>query len=702
MIKLFYNDTFKNYFLLMLTLFIEEVIFRLCVGLGIIDVSVLRILVGINLFSLVLAALFSFFGRLASNILTFIVGLLCSIFYFLQIGFFKILGVFPSFSMFSQLEATKDFIVQYIHSFSFLDVLIFVPLLILGIFYITCDYRIKVLEKNDEIDFADKFDSEERKKLNEAALVRKKRKAWWNSKANALVISCGFAGLYYFLLISPNMVDNYQLKSNMELFSNPDSSYLAVNKFGVLGYAFNDIKAMVLNDNSIESEYNNKYTIQEQIESDYKRRLDDTMWKRLINNGGSKSYTTLNNYFISQEITDKNDFTGFFKDKNLIIISMAAINNMAINEEYFPNIYKLYTEGWSWDNSYSLCSSCSGIDNELSSITSLYPISNDCTANRYIRNVYPESLFNLFKKNEYVVNSFHNYSEHFFNRPVISPNLGSDKYYGVQALSIPYNSKYSEWPSDKELMEKYLRIISTQNKFVSFLTTSATNLPYDVSSEYGDKNLELFADLPYDISIRRYLSKIKELDDAIGVLLKGLETQDKLNDTVIVLYSSHTPYTLDSKSVSKYLDEDVSLEKNIDKSPFIIYNTGMQGQKFKENISTINIVPTIANLFDLDYDPRLYMGKDVLSPSYDNRVIFVDGSWKDNKAYYDGVKSTINFYDVNRKYNDGEIKEINKVVKERLSMSGLAIKSNYFNVLEANREEMRIKDIEDQKKANEE
>ena len=48
----------------------------------------------------------------------------------------------------------------------------------------------------------------------------------------------------------------------------------------------------------------------------------------------------------------------------------------------------------------------------------------------------------------------------------------------------------------------------------------------------------------------------------------------------------------------------------------------------------MNIVPTIANLFDLEYDPRLYAGDDILSESYDNRVIFADGSWKDEKAYY--------------------------------------------------------------------
>ena len=60
----------------------------------------------------------------------------------------------------------------------------------------------------------------------------------------------------------------------------------------------------------------------------------------------------------------------------------------------------------------------------------------------------------------------------------------------------------------------------------------------------------------------------------------------------------------------------------------------MSGQKFEQYTTYMNIVPTVANLFGLDYDPRLYAGKDILSSTYENRVIFADGSWKNEKAYY--------------------------------------------------------------------
>ena len=107
----------------------------------------------------------------------------------------------------------------------------------------------------------------------------------------------------------------------------------------------------------------------------------------------------------------------------------------------------------------------------------------------------------------------------------------------------------------------------------------------------------------------------------------------------------------------------------------------MTAKKFKEYTSYVNILPTLANLFDLDYDPRLYAGKDILDENYENRVIFNDGSWHDSKAFYDASLSKITYFKNNERYTDEEIKMINSDIKDRIEMSNLAIKTNYFNYL---------------------
>jgi 1-deoxy-D-xylulose-5-phosphate reductoisomerase len=86
-------------------------------------------------------------------------------------------------------------------------------------------------------------------------------------------------------------------------------------------------------------------------------------------------------------------------------------------------------------------------------------------------------------------------------------------------------------------------------------------------------------------------------------------------------------------------------------------------------------------LFDLDYDPRFYAGHDLLSSTYPNRVVFADGSWKDDVAYYNASNGNITYYSENNKCDSTFIKEVNQDIMDRISMSNLAIKTNYFKYL---------------------
>ena len=76
--KIFYNKAFKNYILLMLTMFISEVIFRCVVGFPLLDWALLRIFIGVNVVSLIFSFIFSFCGRILGNILSVILVLINS------------------------------------------------------------------------------------------------------------------------------------------------------------------------------------------------------------------------------------------------------------------------------------------------------------------------------------------------------------------------------------------------------------------------------------------------------------------------------------------------------------------------------------------------------------------------------------------------------------------------------------------------
>jgi phosphoglycerol transferase MdoB-like AlkP superfamily enzyme len=173
-----------------------------------------------------------------------------------------------------------------------------------------------------------------------------------------------------------------------------------------------------------------------------------------------------------------------------------------------------------------------------------------------------------------------------------------------------------------------------------------------------------------------------------------LKNQGKFDNTVLVLYSDHYPYGLDKSTINKYFaDEDVTKNREIDKVPFIIYSTSIQGHVYEEYTTVMNLTPTVANLFGINYDPRLYAGTDILTKGYENRAIFADGSWQDSKGYYDAINGQFKCFSPNNTYTNDELEEINKEINERIYMSNLSIKSNYFSYLEKAKEEYKVKDL---------
>ena len=125
----------------------------------------------------------------------------------------------------------------------------------------------------------------------------------------------------------------------------------------------------------------------------------------------------------------------------------------------------------------------------------------------------------------------------------------------------------------------------------------------------------------------------------------------------------------------------MNLYNDIEKTPFVIYNSKLSAKVFEDKTSYINLLPTLANLFDLDYDARFYMGEDILSEDYSGRVVFTNSSWMDDVAFYDALNSKITYLS-GETYTTEEIKKINQTIYNKKEMSRLAITTNYFDYLE--------------------
>lgn len=658
------NKLIKNYISLLIPLFIVEVLFRVLSEIPVLDWAVFRIFLSCTIISLLISILTCFLKEKLGTILQIFVLFIATIYAILQAGFENFLGVYISIGTSSQLGAVKDYIKDYLASFNPSFWVILIPFIVYILYKCFFEKRL----------FSAYF------KEKESIFTKRCNK---RSAAFAFICVLFLYGIYYQTLSISFMQNELQLESTKSLFKNPENLNISVNQFGTSIFGILDVKTTLFkteNNEIIEFEPGSEEPAEV---TDYSRIIDDTAWLNLQSETTNTNYKTLNNYFMSRDITNKNEYTGMFAGKNLIVIMMESVNEIFINPEYYPTFYKMYTEGFSFSNNYSPRNACATGNNEMSGMTSLFSINRICTANQYKENKYDQSIFGLFNQAGYTTSSYHNYDETYYFRSTIHKNMGSSAFYGVKDLGIPYTWEYEEWPSDILLMERSMERIDTTKSFMAWMTTVTAHQPYYSSSEFGDKYLDLFEDTGYPMTTKRYMSKLKELDMALARLLELLEERGVLDDTVIVMYGDHYPYGLQDDDIAVVIPE--VLERNtIEQTPFVIYNSATEGRHFTEYTSYLNIIPTVANLFGLTYDPRLYMGEDILAPdykeSYKNRVVFADGSWENENAYYNATTGKITYFG-DETYTNEEIVRYNKEISNMIKMSNLAITSNYFEYL---------------------
>lgn len=656
--KLWNNRILKNYVLLMVSFLIIEIIFRIIEQMPIIHYASLRILLGLSILALFFSYLLSFLPKIIAKVGNILLVLIASIYSVLELGFHNFLGVYASISTNTQLGAVTSYIKDFLGSFKWSYFLLFIPFILLVLYYILLD-----------------------KKVNLDLPKYKKTKIVILKKLIPVVLLLSFSVLYYGSLKVSFMQDKTEASSAYEIFLKPTNASLAIRNFGILGYGLLDIKeyffpgdvthTIEIDPDSIQSEA--KITVQSAIDND--------TWLGLIDEETDEELNTLNKYFISNEASTTNEYTGLLEGKNVIVIMVESGNDILLNEEYYPNIARLMKNGYTFINNYSPRNVCSTGNNEMSALISLYSINNNCTANVYQDNTYFESIFNLFKDANYNTNSFHDHYDEYYARDIIHKNMGSDAYYNAIDLDLDFKYSYGSWASDEELMEnylKYLRDSDLSKPFMSFITTVTSHQPYN-GSGYGKAYLDLLPE-EYPDELKYYMSKLKVVDNAIGILLEGLESLNILDDTVIVLFGDHYPYAIEPDTLNLELDYDATLDSNADQVPLIIYNSELEEKEFLQYTSYINLTPTLANLFNLKFDSRLYMGLDALSREYDSLVIFPDGSWKNANAYYNASTSKISYY-IKNMYTDEEILAINSKVRLKLEMSSLAIRRNYFSYL---------------------
>ena len=411
-------------------------------------------------------------------------------------------------------------------------------------------------------------------------------------------------------------------------------------------------------------------------EDKIKYNIEDIDFLKLAEEETKTEIKNIHYYMSNETPTKQNKYTGMFKDKNLIVITAEAFSPIAVNEALTPTLYKLVNQGFTFTNFYSPIYYVSTSDGEYVSLTSLLPKESVWSFYKSSKNYLPYVYGNVFKNLGYETYAFHDGQYKYYDRNLSHPNMGYKYMACGNGLEKLMNCK--KWPqSDLEMINATFDIYSNEEKFVAYYMSISGHLEYNFyGNSMANKNKALVADTEYSDKIKAYIACQIELDKALEELINKLKEKDILDDTVIVLSADHYPYGLtnnDINSVTPLEDAKFDIHKN---NLIIWSNTMKKNIKIDKIAESLDILPTILNLFGINYDSRLLIGKDILSDT-DGLVILNDRSWITKYGKYNA--STQKFTSLTEEeIPENYVNKINEIVANKFVISKNILDTNYY------------------------
>ena len=342
---------------------------------------------------------------------------------------------------------------------------------------------------------------------------------------------------------------------------------------------------------------------------------------------GGQTLENIHKYFSSITASQKNEYTGMFAGKNLIQITAEAFSPYVISKELTPTLYKLTHEGFVFTNYYQPGWGQSTTGGEFAAMTGVIPtwINNNLSFYVSSKDYMPFALGNQFRALGYTTVAYHNNSYTYYNRHLTHPNLGYDYYGQGNGLNITGPG----WPySDLEMMEltapAYIEdYVNNGKPFHAYYMSVSGHANWGWGNAMSAKNREAAVAAYPNASqpVQGYIAANLELEYALTYLLEQLEAAKIADDTVICLTADHYPYALVTDEVDYYQElsgiQDSELDISRSRNTLIMWCGSMETPvTVNTPCSAIDIVPTLSNLFGLEYDSRLLSGRDVFAQNF--------------------------------------------------------------------------------------
>ena len=413
----------------------------------------------------------------------------------------------------------------------------------------------------------------------------------------------------------------------------------------------------------------------------------DIDFGKLIDRSNDSDLTEMHEYFMNQQPTEKNAKTGIFEGNNLIFVTAESFAPYAISEEKTPTLYKMMNEGYNFTNFYNPLWMGSTLAGEYAICSGLLPKYGDGVMSFHTmeNNNFYYALGNQMNRLGYLSYAFHANTFDYYGRDRTHPSMGYS-YFGTGnglELENPHI-----WPqSDLELIEASTDFYLGKDKpFHAYYMTVSGHCAYDFNGNMmAYKNMDAVSDMDLSEGSQAYIACNIELDRAMEELLKRLEEAGIAENTVIAITPDHYPYELPEEQINELLGYEVEEDYELYKSCFFIYKKGMTPEVIDKPCSTVDILPTLSNLFGTEFDSRLMSGRDIFSNA-DPIVFFMGHKWLTDKASFD--PDSKEFLSLTDEKVDEEYQErISGIVSNRFNFAAKILDYDYYNLLFKNQKQ---------------
>jgi phosphoglycerol transferase MdoB-like AlkP superfamily enzyme len=644
-------ESLKKFGLWFISLFFLEFTFILVMHTKIEIDNIFNIAIYSMLFASFFSIITNIFKEKVNNIITAILLFILGVLFSTQCVFYSIFKIYFSFSnlgLGDQVTSYLDKAISAILSNSFNIILFMLPFILFLIF----KKKIKLV-KNNKISYI------------------------------------AFAFLFtMFAFIAYYNVESSKGKTNgaYDLYHNVNEVNLNIPKFGVLNSYVLDVYRVLFGFVPKNIDYIDPDSIKEPDEIEEEIEVEpeivyepNILELNLSKETSSSSIQKINDYIANDTGTMKNQYTGMFKGYNLIYITAESFSEIGVSEELTPTLYKLTHTGFIFDNYYTP-NALSTIGGEFQSLTGLYPDSSILTKWRSGDNYFPYGLATIFRNQGYSTFAYHNNSYAFQDRHKYLVSQGFTNYLGCwNGIEKRMNCRI--WPaSDDQMMEVTIPdYINSESPFLAYYMTVSGHFAYtndDNMMSYKHRNE--VANLDATSAAKAYVATQIELDRALERLINELTNAGKLDNTVIVLLADHYPYELDLASINSLSSYEREETVTVNHNNLIIWNSKLEDMHIEKPCMSSDVLPTVYNLFGIDYDSRLFTGRDILSDSF-GIAIMRNHSWITDKGTY--YANGGRFVGNQEELPEGYIDNINTLVNNRLNIAKLIVETNYYNYL---------------------